>query len=148
MTLQSPPLDSNMQVQPHDHPEILDQDGIIRRISEQHLINDEKTGGRRISSIALKPSSGQNGGLSVDLKRQIEEAGLNPQTYVTSPRWMGSLLFQASHFRQLDMLVGFDPLTENPFHAQVWGDLKKKTNQKILFEHCRWFVQIQHVSII
>ena len=148
MALQPPPRDSNMQVLPHDHPEILNQDGIIRRISEQHLINDEKTGGRRISSMALKTSSGENGGLSVDLKRHIEEAGLNPQTYVTTPRWIGSLLFEAIHFRQLDMLVGFDPLVENPYHAQVWGDLNKKKNQKILLGQCKWFVQIHNVSIV
>lgn len=147
MTLQLPPLDANEQVIPHDHAEILDSDGIIRRISEQLVIIDAKTGGRRISSMAMKASSGANGGLSIDLFREIEEVGLDPRTYVTTPHWVGSLLFDAGQFRKLGMLVGFDPLETNPYHGQVWGNFNK-ANQRSLLSQCSWFVMLENVKIV
>ncbi len=48
MPLEPPPRDVRGEVIPHDHEGILPDDGIIRRISEQQLIRDDKTGGRRI----------------------------------------------------------------------------------------------------
>ncbi len=59
--------------------------------------------------------------MSVDLQQQIEEAGLDARTYVTTPRWVGSLRFEASALRDEGFLVGFDPLPENPHHGEVWG---------------------------
>jgi hypothetical protein len=47
--------------------------------AEQQLVVDEKIGGRRISSLAFNPSAGTNGGLSVDLRRQIVAFGPNRQ---------------------------------------------------------------------
>jgi hypothetical protein len=56
---------------PHNHPDILSGDGIIRRVDPiQHIVPDPKaTTGKKISSMLLK----QEGGLSVDLQRPIEE---------------------------------------------------------------------------
>lgn len=146
MPLQPPSLDGGGEVIPHDHAEILPQDGIIRRISEQQLVVDEKTGGRRISSMALKPSSGPNAGLSVDLQRQIEEAGQDARTFVTTPRWVGSIRFEAAQLRELAFMVGYSPQTDNPFHGEVWGTFSR-ANQKLLRQRCVWFVQIDNVSI-
>jgi hypothetical protein len=67
LPLKPPPRDEVGVVIPHDHDEISSDDQIIRRISEQFLVKDEKTGGRRISSMAFNPSTGPNGGMSVDL---------------------------------------------------------------------------------
>lgn len=147
MPLEPPPRDVRGEVIPHDHEGILPDDGIIRRISEQQLIRDDKTGGRRISSMAFKPSSGPNGGLSVDLQRQVEEAGLDARKFVTTPRWTGSIRFKAGELRAEGFQVGYEPLEpDNPYHGEVWGRFTK-VKQSRLRQLCEWFVQIDNVSI-
>lgn len=123
MPLKPPPRDAQGVVIPHDHDEISSDDQIIRRISEQFLVNGEKIGTRRISSLAFNPSAGPNGGLSVDLKRQIEEAGLDARQYVTDARWLGSIYFTAGALRENGFLVGSDPLPNNPYHGGDLGQL-------------------------
>ena len=143
MPLRPPPLDANGAVQPHDHDEIGPGDGIIRRISEKQLIVD-KVGQRRISSIAFKPSTGPNGGMSVDLERSIIDAGLDPQTHVTTPYWTGSVRFEAGAIREEGFQVGYHPLTDNPHHGEVWGDFSK-ARQRRLQALAVWFVPIPGV---
>jgi hypothetical protein len=147
LPLSPPPRDDTGAVVPHDHQGILPDDGIIRRISEEQIIFDDKINGRRISSKALKASSGKNGGMSVDLQRQIEEAGLDAKVYVTTPRWTGSLRFLTSDLRNEGFQVGCDPIDyENPYHGEVWGEFTK-VKQNRLRNICAWFVEIAGVSI-
>ena len=146
MPLKPPPRDAQGVVIPHDHDEISSDDQIIRRISEQFLVNGEKIGARRISSMAFNPSKGPNGGLSVDLKRQIEEAGLDARQYVTDARWLGSIYFTAGALRENGFLVGSDPLPNNPYHGEIWGSFTT-AQKKILRPLCRWFVRIDNVEI-
>lgn len=93
MPLAPPPRNDSGAVIPHDHEGILPNDGIIRRVSTQQIVDDPKVvGGRRISSSFLfKPSSGENGGLSVDLQGLIEEAGLDAKAFVTTLDWLSSI---------------------------------------------------------
>ncbi|NOU20634.1 MAG: hypothetical protein HOO93_02400 [Methyloglobulus sp.] len=146
MALKPPPRDANGVVIPHDHEGILPNDGIIRRVSEQHVIFDPKIGGKRLSSSVLNPSSGYNGGLSVDLQQQIEEAGLEAKAFVTTPRWMGSIRFEAGHLRNEGFKVGYDPLEDNPFHGEVWGVFSKSKIKRLL-QICTWFVPINDTLI-
>lgn len=152
MPLLPPPRDENGNVVPHDHEGILPEHGIIRRIPEHHVVMDEKIGGRRISSMAFKPSSGPNGGLSVDLQQQIEEEGHDAKAYVTTPHWVGSIRFIAGELRGEDFKVGFDPIElktgnqPNPYHGEVWGKFSKG-KQNRLRQLCDWFVPIDGVSI-
>ena len=96
--------------------------------------------------MAFKASTGVNGGMSVDLQTQIEEAGLDARSYVSTPRWMGSLRLEAGPLRAEGFDVGFDPLNNNPYHGEVWGAFSK-SKQKRLRELCQWFVPIEGVSI-
>lgn len=148
MPLTPPPRDANGVVIPHDHEGILPSHGIIRRVSEQQIVSDPKViGGRKISSSLLfKPSSGENGGLSVDLQRLIEEAGLDAKAFVTTPRWTGSVRLEAYQFRDEGLIVGFDPLESNPCHGEVWGAFSDSKKRKLL-RLCGWFVPIPDVSI-
>ena len=146
MPLHPPSRDAQGNIQPHDHAVIHGEDGIIRRVSEQQVVTDGKTGARRLSSMAFKASSGVNAGMSVDLQKQIEEAGLDARAYVTSPRWIGSLRFVASALRGEGFMVGFDPLPENPYHGEVWGAFSR-SKQKRLRGLCQWFVPIEGASI-
>lgn len=92
-------------------------------------------------------SNDLGGGMSVDLQREIEEAGLNAFQFVTSPIWIGSVRFTAQQLREQDFMVGFDPLPPgNPFHGEVWGKFttgKKKTLRRI----AQWFVPIENVTL-
>ena len=146
MPLQPPPRDADGNVEPHDHNGIQAGDGVIRRVSDQQVVTDPKTGGRRLSSMAFKPSTDPNAGMSVDLENEIEKAGLDTRTYVTTPRWVGSVRFEAGALRGEGFMVGFDPLPENPYHGEVWGTFSK-AKQKRLGELCQWFVSIDGVSL-
>ena len=147
MPLQPPPRDAAGSVTPHNHEGIKANDGIIRRVSDQQIVTDAKSGGRRLSSMAFKASTGANAGMSVDLQKQIEDAGLDARTYVTTPRWTGSLRFEAGPLRAEGFMVGFDPLPDNPHHGEVWGAFSK-AKQKRLSQICQWFVPIEGVAIL
>jgi len=147
-----PLRDDKGNVIPHNHPDILPEHGVIRRISEHFLVRDEKTEGQRISSMAFKPSTGVNGGLSVDLKHEIESAGHDARTYVTTPRWVGSVIFQAGPLRGEGFMIGADPIEAsaeadaNPYHGEVWGNFTTG-KQRRLRRLCEWFVPLEGVSL-
>lgn len=146
MPLTQPPRDPSGKVVPHDHAEILPVDGVIRRISHQQVVPDQMRGCQRISSIAFKASTGDSNGMSIDLQREIEEAGLDPLAYVTTPRWIGSVRFVARELRGLGLQVGYHPLESNPYHGEVWGAFNK-VQQDGLRNACQWFVEIPGVAI-
>ena len=146
MSLTPPPRDSNGAVVPHDHDGILPDDGVIRRIPEQWVVPDQKHGHRRISSMAFKASSGPYGGMSIDLQREIEEAGFDARVYVSTPRWIGSIRFAARDIRSAGFQVGYHPLVTNPYHGEVWGNFSKG-QQEQLRRACNWFVPIPEVEI-
>lgn len=132
MPLDPPPLNDDGEVIPHDHAGICDSDGVIRRISPQHLVYDEKIGGKRISSLAFQPSTGDRGGMAIDLQRLIEEAGLDARAFVSSPPWIGAVRFTAQALRGEGLDVGFHPLPENPYHGEVWGGFSKRVKHRLL----------------
>ncbi len=140
------PRDANGEVIPHDHEDISSEDGVIRRISEQLVIHDPKVGGLRISSAAFRASSGPNGGMSVDLEKLILEAGLDPRAYVNNPRWIGSVRFLAGSLRAEGFRVGYDPLPDNRFHGEVWGNFTG-SKQRRLMKLCTWLVPIPDVVL-
>jgi hypothetical protein len=142
LPLESPPLDDRGEVIPHDHPGIEAEDGVIRRISPQHMVDDPKTQGRRLSSIAFQASTGHRGGMSIDLQRLIEEAGLDPKAYVLSPPWIGAVRFTAGALRGEGFMVGYDPIPQqNPFHGQVWGNFSKRLQRRLSIL-AEWFVNV------
>lgn len=143
MPLRQPPLDDNGAVLPHDHNEILAEDQLIRRISEKQLVWDAD-GQRIVSSIAFKPAD-KNAGMSIDLERQIIEAGLVPRDYVTTPRWIGSVVFKAGDLRNEGLRIGFHPLPDNPYHGEVWG--LTSSHARRLKGLATWYVSIPSVKL-
>lgn len=152
MPLKPPPRDNDGRVIPHDHDDIQDSDGVIRRISNQQIVVDDKTGGRRISSIAYQASKGANGGMSIDLEASIIEAGHDPFRYVTTPRWFGSVRFDVRFLRVQGLKVGFHPikdhpdLPDNPHHGEVWGDFSRP-QRRALQRNAQWFVAIPDCAL-
>jgi hypothetical protein len=107
---------------------------------------DPKVGGNKLSTMVLNPSSGPNGGLSVDLQKEIEEANIGVEQFVMNPPWIGAIRYEAGQFRDEDLKVGFDPLPENPYHGEVWGSFTR-SKQKKLLELAEWFVQLDGVVL-
>lgn len=142
---QSPPRDGAGEVTPHDHAEILNHHLVIRRISPKQIVTDA-AGARRISSIAFKPSSGPNGGMSIDIEPFISDAGHDPREFVTTPFWTGSLSFVVGELRALRLLVGYDPLPENRFHGEVWG-ATTRGQWRQLQSMAAWYVPIRNVEL-
>ncbi|WP_416193923.1 hypothetical protein [Nitrobacter sp. TKz-YC01] len=140
----SPPPHKNGAVIPHDHPEITGNDDVVRRISLQQVVN--KGGRRRISSLAFQPSSSEDGGMSIDIIKSIECAGLNAPQFVTTPKWIGSVIFKAGVPRENGLLVGYDPLPHNDHHGEVWGQFSKGISRAIQ-RASKWFVQITDVDV-
>jgi hypothetical protein len=133
-------------VLPHDHEEIGNEDGIIRRIHPHHVVFDPKIGGHKISTMALNPSSGPNGGLSVDLQHEIEEAGIAAEQFVMNPPWIAAIQYKAGQLRDEGLKVGSDPLPENPFHGEVWGSFTR-SKQKKLLQLAKWLVELEGVAL-
>src|SRR5258707_6382467 len=50
-----------------------------------------------------------------------EAAGLDAATFVTSPKWTGSVVFKAGTAPALGFIVGYDPMPANDNHGGVWG---------------------------
>jgi hypothetical protein len=140
-----PPRDAAGNVIPHDHPDIHADHVAIRRISENFIVPDG-SGGRRISSMAFRPSSGVNGGMSVDLESFILESGQDPRAFVTTPLWRGSVCFQVGVLRGEGLQVGYHPMDGNKFHGEVWG-ATKRSQQKRLQDLAAWYVPIPGVQI-
>ena len=145
MPLSSPPRNLAGQITPHDHNGIHNNDGVIRRISNHHIVPDGQ-GGKKISTMALQCSSDADGGMSVDLETQIVEDGKDARAYVSSPVWTGSIRFTAGMLRGEELLVGYDPLPENPYHGVVWGQLTRGKQRRLL-SIASWFVEIQGVGL-
>lgn len=142
MPLDPPPRDGNGDVIPHDDAGIGADDGVIRRVSPQLVVDDPKIGGKRLSTMAFQASTGPNGGLSIDLQRLIEEAGLDAKKFVLSPPWIGAVRFAAGALRSEGLKIGCDPIPNNPYHGQAWGDFTKKLRKRLLVL-AEWFVPLR-----
>lgn len=140
---QPPQRNDAGEVVPHDHAEILNPHLVIRRISSNHIVTDA-AGQRRLSSMAFKPSSGPNGGMSVDVEPFIADAGYDPRVFVTTPRWTGSVSFVVGELRARALRVGYDPIPENEFHGEVWGT-RGQFRQLQAMSH--WYVEIPDVAL-
>lgn len=139
-------------MKPYDEHDISDDDIIIRRVSpKEHIVSDQNTGRRRLSSKAFKASSGAEGGMSVDIKKLIDRAGVDAHTFVTTPVFTGSVSFLASQIRGLALWIGYEPVQGNAYHGEVWRNPNggKFSNGQVtgLQSSAVWFVPIENVDL-
>ncbi len=91
--------------------------------------------------------------MSIDIPKFIEADGLSVEEWVTSPRWIGSVIFNVEFIRSLELQVGFDPLPnkqsdeENPYHGGLWGKFTKGKKRQ-LAQTASWFVEIPGAELI
>ncbi len=96
--------------------------------------------------------------MSVDIENLIVAAGQNPQTYVTTPVFTGSVAFSAGEVRALDLWIGYEPIVgvtnvaNNPHHGEVWATTERKSfseGQKSgLARAARWYVELPDVDLL
>jgi hypothetical protein len=124
-----PPLrDQDGKILPHDHPEILDDDYILRHIVPPYDLHpDPDKGVTRVSSGAYSESS--DGGMSVDLVRWMAEDGF-PELYYLADDTVGAKRIRVGDLRDLGLQVGWDPDGGHPHHGAVWG-IKQSHRRKI-----------------
>jgi hypothetical protein len=113
-----PPRDADGNVLPHDHPEILNSEHVIRHTKPQDVVPDSEPGKKRLGSGAYSESS--DGGMSVDHEEWLIADHLTALNYVTDLR-DGATRLTVGELRALGFQVGWDPLPENPHHCAVWG---------------------------
>ena len=148
-----------MAVEPYDEDEIVAADVIIRRVPEHQLVWDDNRAvrRRRISKGLYSKSSGPKAGMSVDVEALIQKATLDPREYVITPDFQGAVSFTAASIRALDLLVGYNPIKDdpnvpdNPYHGEVWRrDEAKKfmgSQENGLRDAAQWYVQIPDVDL-
>ena len=146
--------------EPYNDTNIKAGDIIIRRINpKQHKVFDHNRNCYRISTKAYSPSSGPNGGMSVDIEALIVRAGKDPKKFVTTPVYTGSVAFSAGQVRGLDLLIGHTPKPDNPYHGDVWAnkssgrfsDSQKRpfsgSQKRSLLNAAKWYVELPGVCI-
>jgi hypothetical protein len=131
------PVSPDGEVLPHDHPGLVG-DRLIRRISPDHIVDDQNAGCRRISSalFKIKPKQGY---LSFDAEGCISGRGHDPAAFVRTPPWCGALIISIELFRSFDTAdqgmqrwkIGMVPLDDNPCHGAVWGGITKGQSNDI-----------------
>ena len=146
-------------MEPYDEPAIGDEDTVIRRVSEYHVVID-KNGPkprRRLSSGAFNKSEGPKAGMSVDLEALMAADDVEPREYVITPVFTGAVWFQAGSARALELLVGYEPIQDdpdqpdNPYHGEVWRNEEarkfKGSQSKGLHNSAQWYVELEDVDI-
>lgn len=138
-TLRQPPLDANGIVTQHDHSDIIADECVVRGITVHHIKNG------RITSAAFKSSSDPYKGLSVDLSELIKD-----KTKFRGQSFKGAVEIIVEKPRSKDMLVGYDPLSTNNAHCQIWARENRKISNsqaKFLKENVEWFEQIDGILL-
>jgi hypothetical protein len=145
------PRDANGEVLPHDHPDLVGANRLIRRISDEYIVPNG-VGGQRLSSAVFK-NDPRLGYLSLDSEKCILSGNQVPAAYVTSPVWMGALVISVDQFRSVDPAttpndawkIGMIPVTDNPCHAGVWGKITQGQSNE-LQRRSDWLVSISGVA--
>jgi hypothetical protein len=142
----NPERGADGEVIPHDDLAILPESMLVRHINPKyHVVPDENTKGRRITSAAFAATGGDpHHGMSVDVNQLLSEQQLPPAHMVVSG--MGAVSLVVAELREKGLQVGSDPVPANEFHGQVWGVKKSVRNivQKLVKD---WVVPIDGVAI-
>jgi hypothetical protein len=90
--------------------------------------------------------------MSVDIEKLISCAGHDPKAYVTTPVFIGSVVFSAASIRKIGLRIGYDPLLpENPYHGEVWGlpvaNRFSESQKRTLGNLASWYVALPNVDI-
>lgn len=118
--MEPPERDAQGRVVPHDHPEIHDEDGLMRRLDPLHITKVKKSrSGYRVSSAAFSPASLPNHGISVNHEPGLLADGLDGFWRVPEDKGLARL--RAKDARTEALKVGASPEPDNKYHCEIWG---------------------------
>ncbi len=125
----APPRDQNGKIVPHDHPDIHDDDYVIRHIVPPFDLHpDLGTQTTRVGSGAYSESS--DGGMSVDIQRWMRQNSLD-DFYYLADETEGATRICVGKLRALGLKVGWDPDGGHAHHGAVWGVKNSGFRKKI-----------------
>jgi hypothetical protein len=122
-----PPRDEDGKIIPHDHPEITDDDYVIRHIVPPFDLHPESEDVTRVASGAY--SASDDGGMSVDIQGWMHEDHLDDLFYLPDET-QGATRIRVGELRALGLKVGWDPDNGHAHHGAVWG-IKTTHRKKI-----------------
>lgn len=147
-----PAKDSSGNTVPHDCTRIPTGSSVVRRISHFHVV-DGKNGRRRLSSALMQPSTDPYRGLSVDVEVFAQEDGVDLTSLIASRGFVGAVAIPVAAFRELNLLVGCDPVPDNQCHGQAWPDASRDgkitgSGKTRLLRRASWFWEIADTDIL
>jgi hypothetical protein len=118
----NPPRDADGNVLPHDDPVTIPGEWtLLRHVHrEQWAARDERTGSPRPQSNAFAFSTEGSRSMSVDIEPAMLEEGL-PSTHYAFRADKGVVRITAAKARELQFLVGSEPIPGNPHHGGIWA---------------------------
>jgi len=152
LPLTLPQRDENGLALPHDHPDILDDKLVVRRVSRiaaQQSIVPGRNGCNRLSSAIFTASSRESDpyeGISVDLDMVAEQEGIDLRSKIVADDFLGAVCLKTANVRNEQLRVGYDPEPTNVCHGQIWGNPANKKRKRLL-RSCDWYVEIRGVSL-
>lgn len=136
-----PRADDEGAVIPHDDPQILAEDTMLRGIPDRWVFPTED-GGRRITSAAFNRSSESRDkyrGMSLGAKKILDCAGISADEWAEG-RFRAIVCFPASELRGVGVRVGWDPQPDDPAHCGAWGGLPMSLRKRLAREAKRRFL--------
>jgi hypothetical protein len=130
--LDAPEKDEDGAVVPHDHAQILNEDIILKRVSQQHLV-EVGDGLYRVSTAIFSQSSDKYRGSSINILKVIENLGEEVEAYCRRRgETVGAIALTAGAIRDEEGLVGFEPLEDDLAHGEIWNIKGKPKLRRLL----------------
>jgi hypothetical protein len=130
--LDAPEKDEDGVVVPHDHAQIFNEDVILKRVSQQHLV-EVSDGQYRLSTAIFSQSSDKYRGSSINILKIIEDLGEDVEAYCRERgKIVGAIALSAGAIRGEDGLVGFEPLDDDLAHGEIWNIKGKPKLRRLL----------------
>lgn len=143
--LRPPPRDEHGRVVPHDHDQILNDDYVVRGISE-HEIARNKNPPRLKSSLYQTSTIGDPPGMSVDHKPSMQTDNVIMETRYRGGKWLGAVLLNVGFLRGLGLQIGYSPIPDNPYHCEVFGNITGSLKKEIR-DNASWIVPIEGIQL-
>ncbi|HUY33644.1 MAG TPA: hypothetical protein VMV69_12915 [Pirellulales bacterium] len=110
-----------------------------RNIPPRHFVLDENASAVRPSSAAFMDDP-DNSPMSVLLGDEVLSSGRTAESIIANLEGFALAEFTASAVRECGQLVVRDPTDEEPAHALVVGDKKKRSIRRRIAENAKWLI--------
>lgn len=136
---------------PHDHPNFINGNMVIRRVSRKHHVTYDKNLNCARLTSALFKFNDPTKYLSCDSSTCISDRHLDLERYVLSGGWDGAVHLTSDDFKSTakagePYLIGMAPLPGIPCHGAVWGKIGGSQSNRLL-KCSEWLIPVPGVAI-